>query len=98
MTPPFPHDGSGFLIDEQSRILMLDDALTTGDAAYLVHAFAVVARSIGMDELARASGFDRVRLYQALSDPAHLDFDTLIRIMSALRLRLGGIDQTEDAD
>jgi probable addiction module antidote protein len=98
MTTPFPHDGSGFLMDEQSRVLMLDDALATGDAAYLVHAFAVVARSLGMDELARASGFDRARLYKALSDPAHLDLDTLVRIMSALRLRLGCSGQTDDAD
>lgn len=59
-----------------------------GDAAFVAKALGDVARARGMSQVARDAGLSRERLYRALSGERSPDFDTTLRVMAALGLRL----------
>lgn len=58
------------------------------DAAFIAKALGDIARAKGMSQIALASGLSRESLYKALSGERSPDFDTILRVMSALGLRL----------
>ena len=62
----FPFDASMFLSTTESQVDLLEDALESGDIAYLVHALETVARARGMTEIAEEAGIPREALYQAI--------------------------------
>jgi probable addiction module antidote protein len=59
-----------------------------GDAAFVAKALGDVARAKGMSQVARDAGLSRESLYKALSGERSPDFDTILRVMGALGLRL----------
>jgi len=59
-----------------------------GDAAVIARALGDVARSKGMAKVARDAGLSRESLYKALSGQRSPDFDTILRVMGALGLKL----------
>ncbi len=89
MLTAYPHDGSGYLDDEESQLLLLGDALSSGNAAYLVDVFGIVARARGMTGLALAAGIDRAELYRALENEGAPDLAVLARVIAALVARKG---------
>ena len=64
----------------------LDEA--DGDAAFVAKALGDVARAKGMSQVARDAGLSRESLYKALSGERSPDFDTILKVMGALGLRL----------
>ena len=64
----------------------LDEA--EGDAAFIAKALGDIARARGMTQVARDSGLSRESLYKALSGERSPDFDTILKVVNALGLRL----------
>lgn len=59
------------------------------DAAYMAHVIGIAARAHGgMTKLARETGMTRAGLYKALSKNGNPSFDTIIKAMRALGVRL----------
>lgn len=59
-----------------------------GDAAFVAKALGDIARARGMTQVARDAGLSRESLYKALSGERAPDFDTVLRVLQALGLRL----------
>lgn len=58
------------------------------DAAGIARALGDIARAKGMTEVARASGLSRESLYKALSVNGNPSFATVLKVASALGVRL----------
>jgi probable addiction module antidote protein len=58
------------------------------DAAFIAKALGVIARAKGMTQLARDTGLGRESLYKALSGDGNPSFDTILKVMSALGIKL----------
>jgi probable addiction module antidote protein len=58
------------------------------DAAFIAKALGDIARAKGMSKVARDAGLSRESLYKALSGERSPDFETILRVMSALGLKL----------
>lgn len=59
-----------------------------GDAAFIAKALGDIARAKGMTQIARDTGLSRESLYKALSGERSPAFDTILKVMSALGLKL----------
>ncbi|MEO8298190.1 MAG: addiction module antidote protein [Burkholderiales bacterium] len=59
-----------------------------GDAAFITTVLADVARARGMAQTARDAGLSREGLYKALSAEGNPSFATVLKVLSALGLRL----------
>ncbi len=64
----------------------LEDA--DGDSAFIVKALGDIARAKGMSQIAKDSGLSRESLYKALSGERSPGFDTILKVMTALKIRL----------
>jgi len=59
-----------------------------GDAAFIAKALGDIARAKGMAQVARDAGLSRESLYKALSGDRSPGFDTILKVVEALGLRL----------
>ena len=59
-----------------------------GDAAFIAKAIGDMARAKGMSQVARDAGLSRESLYKALSGERSPDFDTILKVIGALGLKL----------
>jgi probable addiction module antidote protein len=59
-----------------------------GDAAFIAKALGDLARAKGMSQVAREAGLSRESLYKALSGDRIPTFDTILKVISALGLKL----------
>lgn len=59
-----------------------------GDAAFIAKALGDIARAKGMAQVARDAGLSRESLYKALSGDRSPDFDTILKVIGALGLKL----------
>ena len=59
-----------------------------GDAAFIAKALGDIARAKGMAQVARDAGLSRESLYKALSGERSPGFDTILKVMAALGIRL----------
>jgi probable addiction module antidote protein len=64
----------------------LDEA--SDDAAFIAKALGDIARAKGMAQVARDAGLSRESLYKALSGDRSPSFDTILKVISALGLKL----------
>jgi probable addiction module antidote protein len=64
----------------------LDDA--DGDAAFIAKALGDIARAKGMSQVARDAGLSRESLYKARSGERSPGFDTILKVVAALGLKL----------
>ena len=64
----------------------LEDA--NGDAAFIAKALGNIARAKGMTQVARDAGLSRESLYKALSGERTPGFDTILKVIDALGLKL----------
>ena len=58
------------------------------DAAFLAKALGTVARARGMSQIAKDVGLGRESLYKALSGDNNPSFATMLKVMSALGVKL----------
>ncbi|RQV98881.1 putative addiction module antidote protein [bacterium] len=61
---------------------------TNGDTAFIAKALGDIARAKGMTQVARDAGLTRESLYKALSGDRPPGFDTIIKVIGALGLKL----------
>lgn len=59
-----------------------------GDAAFIAKALGDIARAKGMSQVARDAGVSRESLYKALSGERTPGFDTILKVIAALGIRL----------
>ena len=59
-----------------------------GDAAFIAKALGDIARAKGMSQVARKAGLSRESLYKTLSGDRTPGFDTILKVISALGLKL----------
>ena len=59
-----------------------------GDAAFIAKALGDIARARGMTQVARDAGLSRESLYKALSGERTPGFDTILKVVHALGLKL----------
>jgi len=59
-----------------------------GDAAFVAKALGDIARAKGMTQVARDAGLSRESLYKALSGERAPSFDTILRVVGALGMKL----------
>lgn len=59
-----------------------------GDAAFISKALGDIARAKGMSQVALDAGLSRESLYKALSGDRNPSFDTILKVMAALGLKL----------
>jgi probable addiction module antidote protein len=59
-----------------------------GDAALIAKALGDIARAKGMSQVARDAGLSRESLYKALSGERSPNFDTILKVVAALGLKL----------
>jgi probable addiction module antidote protein len=59
-----------------------------GDAAFVAKALGNIARAKGMTQVARDAGLSRESLYKALSGERSPEFETILKVISALGLKL----------
>ncbi len=74
--------------DDMARYLeaCLDEA--GNDAAFIAKALGNIARAKGMTELSRETGLGRESLYKALSGQGNPSFATILKVISALGIKL----------
>lgn len=59
-----------------------------GDAAFVAKALGNIARAKGMTEIARQTGLSRESLYKALSGERVPNFETVLKVINALGLKI----------
>ena len=59
-----------------------------GDAAFISKALGDIARAKGMAQVARDAGLSRESLYKALSGERSPGFDTILKVLAALHIKL----------
>lgn len=73
---------------EADMAAYLEAALEQGDASLVAAALGDIARARGMAQIARETGLGRESLYKALSPEGNPEFDTILKVVRALGLRL----------
>lgn len=74
--------------EEMAAYLEACLAEANGDAALIAKALGDIARAKGMTQVARDAGLSRESLYKALSGDRSPDFETILKVIDALGLRL----------
>jgi probable addiction module antidote protein len=81
-------DAANYLETAQDVATFLEDAFASGETDEILHALGAVARSKGMSEIASRTGLGRESLYKALREGGHPEFETVLRVLRALGLKL----------
>ena len=83
-----PYDSAEPLDSPKAVAAYLSEALETGDPSFVAHAIGTAARARGMTDIARDAGVSRENLYRALSGDTKPEFDTIMRVLDALGVKL----------
>jgi probable addiction module antidote protein len=84
-----PFDAADYLGSEEAQIALLNDAIGTGNAAYIANAVGAVARArAGMSKLARDTGIKRQTLMKSLSKKGNPTLATIVPVLDKLGLRM----------
>ncbi len=85
---PTRFDSSEYIETQEDAIEYLAAALETGDASFIATSIRDVARAHGMTEIARQTGLSRENLYRSLNGDTKTEFDTIMRVLTALGVKL----------
>lgn len=83
-----PFDAADYLTDEDTIAEYLNAALEDPNPDLFLVAVRDVARARGMTQLAKDAGLGRESLYKALTPGAKPRYDTVLKIMHALGVKL----------
>jgi probable addiction module antidote protein len=81
-------DASAYLDSEEVIAEYLTVALEDDDPDVFLMAVGNVAKARGMTQIAQATGLGRESLYKALSPGARPKYDTVLKILRSLGVRL----------
>jgi len=84
------YDAAEYLRTPEEMAAYLEACLqeANGDAAFVAKALGNIARAKGMTEIARETGLSRESLYKALSGERVASFDTVLKVITALGLKI----------
>ena len=90
VTKTMQWDVARHLRDPEEMAAYLDASIeaANGDSAFIAKALGDIARAIGMSRVARQTGLSRESLYKALSGERNPSFDTILKVVDALGLKL----------
>ncbi len=74
--------------EEMAAYLEMCIEEANGDAAFIAKALGDIARAKGMSQVARDAGLSRESLYKALSGERSPGFDTILKVIGALGIKL----------
>ena len=83
-----PRDPAEHLESEEDIAAYLGAAFEEGDPSLIAAALGDIARAKGMAQIARDTGLGRESLYKALSSEGNPEFATIMKVVSALGLKL----------
>ena len=86
-----PFDAADYLNSDEAVTEYLTAALENPDPDLFLAAIKDVARARGMAQLARDTGLGRESLYKALSTGTKPCYDTVLKVLSALGVRLQAV-------
>lgn len=83
-------DSSQYWETEEDMILYLQACIDeAGDnPAFIAKALGNIAKARGMSQLAKETGLGRESLYKSLSGEVNPSFETILKIMKALNLKI----------
>ncbi|HEX3553024.1 MAG TPA: addiction module antidote protein [Thermoanaerobaculia bacterium] len=81
-------DASAYLDSEEVIAEYLTAALEDGDPDVFLTAVGNVAKARGMTQIAQATGLGRESLYKALAPGARPKYDTVLKVLRSLGVRL----------
>jgi probable addiction module antidote protein len=83
-------DSAEHLKTDEDMVLYLEACLEEAgdDAAFIAKALGTIARAKGMTQLANETGLGRESLYKALSGEGNPSFATILKVMTALGIKL----------
>lgn len=82
-----PYDSSDYLKSSEAINAYVEEALATGDPAFIAQALGTIARARGMSLVAKQAGLSRESLYKALSVGGNAEFATILKVIQALQLK-----------
>ena len=74
--------------EEMAAYLEISIEESNADAAFIAKALGDIARAKGMTQVARDAGLSRESLYKALSGDRNPSFDTILKVINALGIKL----------
>ena len=83
-----PFDAAEHLETDEDIAAYLTEALETEDIDDLLRSIGVAAKARGMSQIARETGLSRESLYKALGGDVRPQFDTIMRVLKALGLKI----------
>jgi probable addiction module antidote protein len=83
-------DSAEYLKTDEDMVFYLEACLDEAgdDAAFIAKALGTIARAKGMTQLANETGLGRESLYKALSGEGNPSFATILKVMTALGIKL----------
>lgn len=91
-------DAAEYLKTEEDMAAYLEAALEENDPTLVSAALGDIAKAKGMTDIAKKTGLGRESLYKALSQEGNPEFSTVMKIISALGLKLhAGTGKTKKA-
>ena len=81
-------DPAEYLETEEQVFAYLDDIFKSGDPGLIITAIGDVAKARGMSKIADDANRGRESLYKSLSQGGNPSFETIIKVLSSLGLRL----------
>jgi probable addiction module antidote protein len=81
-------DAAEYLDTRDARAEYLSAALETENVAFVMDSIGVVARAMGMSQVAKEAGVGRASLYKTLRADGNPEFETVMRVLHALGVRL----------
>ena len=88
MTKFTKFDAADYLTDGESIAAYLNEALEDEDPSVFLMAISTAARAQGMSQIANESGLGRESLYKALSSGAKPRYETVVKVIRALGVKL----------
>ena len=85
-----PYDVADHLRTPEDMVAYLEASIEAaeGDAAFIAKALGDIARAKGMTQVAKDTGLSREHLHTALSGDRIPAFDTVLKVVSALGLKI----------
>jgi len=85
-----PFDAAEYLKTDEDMALYLDAIIeeSNGDPRMIAIALGDIARAKGMTQIAKATGLARENLYKALSADGNPEFSTVMKVITALGIKL----------
>lgn len=86
-----PFDAADAFDTPEAQAELLADAFASNDPAAVTAALGLIARAMGMSEVARQTGLSREAVYRATGPQGNPTLSTLLAIVQSAGLRLSAV-------